>query len=187
MDGKNWSYDFDKDLSAGVSCTFTLKQGLKTLAGKSITGQTHFRFNTGSPAVIATQPYEGDENIDEQQRFIFTLDGDPDEASLIQNVYCSVDGIKERVGIRLITGAEKLDFLKTVGRDNDKRPTVVFDCRRQLSPESRVDIVWGKGVTSKAISQLLKIKKSHTRPNAFFGRVQVHEEDRKHNACPFPG
>ncbi len=185
VDGKNWSYDFDKDLSAGVSCTFTLKQGLKTLAGKSITGQTHFRFNTGGPAVIATQPYEGDENIDEQQRFIFTLDGDPDEASLIQNVYCSVDGIKERVGIRLITGAEKLDFLKTVGRDNDKRPTVVFDCRRQLSPESRVDIVWGKGVTSKSnISTAKDQKIPYKTRTPFSAAFRCMREDPKAQCMP---
>ena len=61
VDGKNWSYDFDKDLPSGVSCTFTLKRGIKTFSGKSMTGKAVFRFNTGGPAVIMTQPYEGDE------------------------------------------------------------------------------------------------------------------------------
>jgi hypothetical protein len=185
VDGKNWSYDFDKDLSAGVSCSFTLKQELKTHTGKSITGQTRFRFNPRGPAVVATQPYEGDENIDEHQRFIFTLDGDPDEASLIQNVYCSVDGIKERVGIRLITGAEKLDFLKTIGRDKDKRPTVVFDCRRQLPPESRVDIVWGKGVTSKSgISTTKDQKILYKTRRPFSATFRCMREDPKAQCMP---
>jgi hypothetical protein len=150
MDGKNWFYDFDKDLPSGVSCTFTIKRGIKTFSGKSMTGKAVFRFNTGGPAVIMTQPYEGDENIDEQQRFVFTLDGDPDEASLSKSVYCSIEGIKERVGIRIITGEEKTNLLKAIHHDKDKRPIIVFDCMRQFPPESRVDIIWGKGVKSKS-------------------------------------
>lgn len=150
MDGKNWFYDFDKDLPSGVSCTFTIKRGIKTFSGKSMIGKAVFRFNTGGPAVIMTQPYEGDENIDEQQRFVFTLDGDPDEASLSKSVYCSIEGIKERVGIRIITGEEKTNLLKAIHQDKDKRPIIVFDCMRQFPPESRVDIIWGKGVKSKS-------------------------------------
>ncbi len=115
-----------------------------------MTGKTVFRFNTGGPAVIMTQPYEGDQNIDEQQRFVFTLDGDPDEASLSKSVYCSIEGIKERVGIRIITGDEKTNLLKAIHQEKDKRPIVVFDCRRQFPPESRIDVIWGKGVKSKS-------------------------------------
>src|SRR4029434_3951019 len=30
-DGRNWVYDFDKDLPAGIRCEFKIKEGLKTL------------------------------------------------------------------------------------------------------------------------------------------------------------
>src|SRR5690242_16266307 len=33
-DPKNWIYDFDRDLPAGVNCEFKVKTDLKTLAGQ---------------------------------------------------------------------------------------------------------------------------------------------------------
>ena len=57
-DGKNWVFDFDKDLPAGFRCTFRLKSGLATLAGKEIEGQREFSFTTGGPAVKRSTPYE---------------------------------------------------------------------------------------------------------------------------------
>ena len=35
-DGKNWIYDFDRDVPAGVKCEFTLKAGLKSLDGVTV-------------------------------------------------------------------------------------------------------------------------------------------------------
>ena len=33
-DGKNWVFDFERDLPAGIRCEFRLKPKLKTLSGK---------------------------------------------------------------------------------------------------------------------------------------------------------
>src|SRR5437773_8059322 len=41
-DMKNWVYDFDRDLPAGVRCTFTLKQGLTALDGSALVGGQRF-------------------------------------------------------------------------------------------------------------------------------------------------
>src|SRR5438105_6826137 len=35
-DMKNWVYDFDRDLPAGVRCTFSLKPGLTSLGGDAL-------------------------------------------------------------------------------------------------------------------------------------------------------
>ena len=67
-DGKNWVYDFDRNLPAGVRCAFKLKPGLKALSGNAIGGQQDFSFSTGGPAIKASIPYEG-EGIDEEQIF----------------------------------------------------------------------------------------------------------------------
>jgi alpha-2-macroglobulin len=150
VDGKSWSYDFDKDLDGGIVCTFTVKPALKALSGKVIGGKGSFAFNTGGPSVIRSEPFEGDEYIDENQRFIVTLDSEPDEASIQQHVYCSVEGIEERIGIRLVTGPEREDFLKAVRHDRDKRPTMVFGCRRTFPAKAVVKIVWGRGIKSKS-------------------------------------
>ncbi|MDD5169467.1 MAG: hypothetical protein PHN75_11670, partial [Syntrophales bacterium] len=75
VDGRNWSYDFDRSLPAGVVCEFTLKPSLKDLAGKELTGRKNYRFSTGGPAVKQVRPWEGAENIDENQLFVLLLDG----------------------------------------------------------------------------------------------------------------
>src|SRR5512137_2422507 len=59
IDGKNWSFDFARDLPAGIICEFSLKPGIKTLSGKAITGKNVFSFSTGGPAVRGTNPWEG--------------------------------------------------------------------------------------------------------------------------------
>ena len=150
VDGRNWSYDFDRDLDAGVRCTFSLKPALKTLSGRAVEGGRNFAFNTGGPTVIRSNPYEGNEYIDEKQRFIVTLDGEADEKSIEPNVYCSIEGIRERVGVRLVSGAEKEDFLRAVKHGKGKEPALVFDCRRVFPPKAVVKIIWGKGVASKS-------------------------------------
>ena len=55
-DGRKWVYDFDDDLKAGVECIFTLRAGLKTLGGNTITGERVFSFNTGGPQVTEADP-----------------------------------------------------------------------------------------------------------------------------------
>ncbi|OPY70174.1 MAG: hypothetical protein A4E57_00702 [Syntrophorhabdaceae bacterium PtaU1.Bin034] len=150
VDGKNWSYDFERDLPAGVVCTFTLKPAVKTLSGKPLTGQKQFTFTTGGPSVIDSEPFEGDESIDENQRFVFTLDAEADEKTVSERVYCSVEGIQERVGIRLITGKEKDDLFAAIKHRKGRGPTVVFECRRTFPQEAVVKVVWGKGVRSKS-------------------------------------
>src|SRR5262245_60043193 len=41
-DGRNWVYDFEADLPAGVSCSFRLRTGLSALDGRALTGTTTF-------------------------------------------------------------------------------------------------------------------------------------------------
>ena len=93
-DGKNWVFDFEKDLPAGIRCEFRLKSGLKTLSGKEMTGQKVFSFSTGGPAIKSSVPYEGAQSLDEEQIFVLTVDAEPDEASVIQNVSFSIEGIQ---------------------------------------------------------------------------------------------
>src|SRR5262245_57330476 len=41
-DPRNWVYDFDEDLPAGLQCTFTLRAQLKTAAGGALSGKRTF-------------------------------------------------------------------------------------------------------------------------------------------------
>ncbi len=149
-DGKNWIYDFDRNLPAGVRCAFKLKPGLKALSGNEIGGQQHFSFSTGGPAIKASIPYEGEE-IDEEQIFVLTLDAEPDRDSVLQNVTFSVEGIQDQVGIRIVEGKEREQIFKSLFRHRRPPfPPMVFVQSKQRFPnETKVALVWGKGVMSK--------------------------------------
>lgn len=149
IDGKNWSYDFSRDIPAGVVCEFTLKPDLKTLSGKSIKGQRRFSFSTGGPAIKESYPYDGSEYIDENQIFILMLDVEPKNESVVSNVYFSVEGINERVGVRILKGEERERILKVSGRNRGKDiPKVVIQSRQSFPNNSVVRLIWGKGVMS---------------------------------------
>jgi hypothetical protein len=102
-DGRNWVYDFEQDLPAGVSCSFKLKSNLQGVAGLAVTASQSYAFNTGGPAILQRLPGEW-EPVDENQIFILGLDAPAKPESILKNVWCSVDGINEPVPVKLITG-----------------------------------------------------------------------------------
>ena len=172
-DATNWAYDFDEDLDAGVSCRFNLKPGLKALDGSSLVGMRDFRFNTGGPAIVASLPREGWSEIDEEQIFILHLDAPATPISIETNAYCAVDGIEERIPVRVLTGAERTAVLaqrKALGydymqllwksgattdvrvrnRSMEKRDEVisVVRCQRRLPPATKVLLQWSAGIAT---------------------------------------
>lgn len=147
-DGKNWIYDFDRDLPAGVTCEFTLKAGFKTVAGRAISGQQQFSFSTGGPAIKMSYPSEGS-GIDEDQAFILLLDAEATEDSVLTNVSCSVEGINERVGVKIVKGDEKENIIRNnLDSSNKDLPAVIVQCRQNFPNDSDVRLIWGRGVSS---------------------------------------
>ncbi len=102
-DGRNWVYDFEQDLPAGVSCSFKLKANLKSVAGDAVTASQSYAFNTGGPAILQQLPNQW-ESIDENQIFILGLDAPAKPETIVKNVWCSVEGINEPIPVQLITG-----------------------------------------------------------------------------------
>ena len=150
VDSRNWAYDFARDLPAGVQCTFRISPGLTSLAGKAIAGQQVYAFSTGGPAIRSSVPNEGNEWIDEEQAFLLRLDAEPTEASVLQHVSFSVEGIPERIGIRLIAGKEREEILKMRYQGPAAEPIVILQATRRFPNGARVNLVWGKGVTSQS-------------------------------------
>src|SRR5438067_671333 len=109
-DMKNWVYDFDYDLPAGVRCTFTLKPGLTALDGSALVAGARFEFTTGGPAIVRSLPYEG-ARIDEHQMFILGLDAPVAVESVATNAYCLAAGVNENIVVRLVTGEERKTIL----------------------------------------------------------------------------
>ncbi|MBI4345959.1 MAG: alpha-2-macroglobulin, partial [Elusimicrobia bacterium] len=155
-DPRHWVFDFDRDLPAGVQCEFTLKEGLTTLSGAELTGQRSFSFSTGGPSVRASRPYQGG-RVDEDQMFVLTLDAEPDPKSVEENVSISIEGLAQRVEVRIVTGAERERVLKAAGPDSywseeedgpraEPLPRLVLQAKQAFPPDTRLTLVWGKGV-----------------------------------------
>jgi len=148
VDGRDWAYDFARDLPAGVRCTFRLRAGAATLAGRPVGGQREFRFSTGGPAIRSSIPREGHQWIDEDQAFVLLLDVEATEASVLEHVAVAVEGLPERVGVRILTGEAREAILKARLRKSPAEPVLVLQARQRFPSGAAVNLVWAKGVTS---------------------------------------
>jgi uncharacterized protein YfaS (alpha-2-macroglobulin family) len=168
-DARNWLYDFDADLSAGLKCNFSTSPKLKALSGKALSPAS-FDFSTGGPAIRESWPGEGVEHVDEDQVFLLGLDAVPDMASVREHAYCRTTGLGERVPLQLIEGKEReqilaeqkgkasqfflvlnkrarLGLLAVKDKRLDDAPlALVARCGRKLAAGSEVVIVWGAGI-----------------------------------------
>jgi alpha-2-macroglobulin len=152
VDSVNWSYDFERDLPAGIRCEFNLRDDLKSLAGSAITGQRRFQFSSGGPAIVQSSPYQGSESISDDQIFVLELNGPTVESSVLSNVSFSVKGISEKVGIRIVSGQEKEEILNALYplRYHRKRPDnlLLIQAKQKFPAKSLVNLIWGAGVLS---------------------------------------
>ncbi len=150
IDARTWSYDFDRDLPGGVACRFTLKAGTKTLAGTPVAADTGFSFSTGGPSILRSNPYEGDTTIDEKQIFVLYLDAEPAQETLLKNVWFSVSGVGERVGVTMVSGKEREQVLKALRYRKDEGNVVTLRAKQAFPPSAKIRLVWGKGIAAKS-------------------------------------
>ncbi|MBF0162441.1 MAG: alpha-2-macroglobulin [Magnetococcales bacterium] len=110
-DNRNWTYTFDRILPAGLSCTFTQRPGLQSLNGTPVVGEGRYTLSTGGPAIIFSLP-DDRRSISEEQLFVLGLNAPVDWSSVPENIYCDIEGIGEKVKMRLLTGQERLEALR---------------------------------------------------------------------------
>ena len=151
LNERQWTFQFHNDLPPGVSCTLQARPGLASLAGQPMTGSTPFRFNTGGPFVRQIRPGTW-QRIEEDQHFVLELNGPATSSSVQAGVWCAVDGLGERVPVRLIGGPDRIAILTSLHLDKAaaKEPQrfVTMACNRRLTPDTGVQIVYGKGVAT---------------------------------------
>lgn len=209
-DARNWVYDFAADLPGGLSCRFTLRPGITALDGTAVTGPRAFSFDTGGPAIRASFPYSGWEEIDEDQVFLLRLDAPVEPATVLKHAHCVVDGLREQIPLELLTGAAREQILaqraalgyayyqllwkdgrQSAARVRDRSleaeeaQIAVLRCRRQLPPATRVMLVWGAGIAAPggvatAADQTLAFR---VRP-AFTVRVECERANAEAGCLP---
>ncbi|MGZ6228668.1 MAG: hypothetical protein ACXWNE_11090, partial [Candidatus Binataceae bacterium] len=148
IDSRQWSYDFDQDLPAGVRCTFTLAPGLKTLKGAALESHPPFIFDTGGPAVIETRPWMGDSGIDEHQAFVLVLDAEPVERTVLDHAEFAVKGMPQRVGATIMSGADRDLLLKRFSDFINHRPAIILHARQEFPDNADIKLIWGKGIAT---------------------------------------
>ena len=161
---REWAYEFERDLPPGVSCTVQVRAGFKSPKGDELAtassapkSSSSYKFNTGGPFVRSIRPYPGG-RIDEEQFFVLQLNGAATLASVQANVWCAVDGLGERVPVKLIDGTDRALLLKSQGLEKaaaaDPLSFVTLACNRRLTPSANVQLVYGKGVATPALASV---------------------------------
>ncbi len=172
VDPTTYVWEYDHALPGGLSCKAELKDDLKTLAGREVTGTRSFPIDTGGPFVRAILPTSGSESeIEEDQAFFVATNGPVDRASIAADAYCTVDGIGERIAVDLlppetaenvltkINRWERHNFLENAGQPGDLpddakaraetlSAIVALKCRRPLPPGRDMALVWAGAIHS---------------------------------------
>ena len=148
---REWVFDFKQALPPGVRCTAQLVAGYKSPAGTAVTGAASYQFQTGGPAVLDMAP-DTYEQIDEEQYFALRLSGPATVQSLQQHMWCTAEGVGERIPVRLIEGKERDELLKHRGWDKAaaKNPLqyATLACNRRLTAGTTMKLVFGAGIAT---------------------------------------
>ena len=148
-----WLYDFAQALPPGTRCVVKVKDDWKP-SSPLTGGQREFTFNTGGPTVTRIEPSEGSQ-LAEDQFFALRLNGPVVESTVLANAWCEVEGIGERIGVRVIAGDERAQWLKARRLDGSKSAAaaeriLLLACKRPLPFGAAARLVWGKGIGAAA-------------------------------------
>jgi len=155
-----WVFQFENNLPPGLRCTVKLRNGFVSSKGVAITADPSrpggYQFNTGGPAVLSIWPYPNnpDQPIEEEQFYVLRLNGAVTLQSIQSNVWCSVQGLGERVPVKLLDGSQRAQLLESQGFTKaaaaEPLRFVTLACNRRLTPSADVQVVYGKGVRTPA-------------------------------------
>lgn len=147
---RTWTHTFETDVPPGVRCVAEPSPGWQpSVAGAGTWQGRPVRFQTGGPAVVRLSPSGGD--IHEDATFLLRLNGRVDEPSVLAHARCEVEGIGERIPVRLLGGDTRAAVLRQqhVPAEQADR-TLLLACQRPLPPGARMRLVWGQGIASPA-------------------------------------
>ena len=85
VDQQTFVHEFASALPGGVTCKFTLRDGLKSLSGYEVQGQRAFTVDSGGPIARGVLPSRYGSEIEEDQVFLVAANLAPDRASVAAN------------------------------------------------------------------------------------------------------
>jgi uncharacterized protein YfaS (alpha-2-macroglobulin family) len=151
LNDRQWVFDFENDLPPGVRCALQVVPTFQSPKSQAIGGKASYAFSTGGPFIQNLRPASY-QRIDEEQYFVLQLNGPATLQSIREHVWCAVDGLGERVPVRLIDGTERTALLKSMNLDKaataDPLRIATLACNRRLTPASKLQLVYGQGVAT---------------------------------------
>ena len=150
---REWALDLRQPLAAGQRCSLKVAPGFAPLGGP-LAGSTEFVFSTGAPVVLSAQPWPG-QRIEEDQHFLLRLNGAPNLATVKTAAWCEVEGLGERIPVRLLEGAAGTEALKQLRRETGPGHLVLLACQRPLPADAKVRLIWGPGIAAADQPQLV--------------------------------
>ncbi|MBK6556788.1 MAG: hypothetical protein IPG16_06060 [Comamonadaceae bacterium] len=178
---REWAFQFAQDLPPGVHCTLQPRADFKSSKGEPLSAAVTYTFNTGGPFVQHIRPgtYQ---RIEEEQHFLMQLNGAATPASLQANVWCALDGLGERVPVRLIDGAARAALLASQGLEKaaakDPLRYVALACARRFTPASKVQIVFERAWRRPAACPIGGKALCLHGARAVFGEFQLRARER---------
>ena len=145
---RTWLYDFREPLPPGTRCTLNARSDWKPSQG-ALTGRTEFTFQTGGPAVARVEPSAGS-TVEEEQHFLLHVTGPVMETSVAGHAWCEVEGIGERIPVRVVTGLPRDDLIKARKLGKTVPRLLLLACQRPLPNDTKLRLVWGAGIAVQA-------------------------------------
>ncbi|MEX8518566.1 MAG: alpha-2-macroglobulin [Leptothrix sp. (in: b-proteobacteria)] len=148
IDARSWAWQLDRPLQPGERCSFKPDPAFRDLAGAPLSAGGRLEFFASGPWPRSVFPRPGSP-IDEEQAFIINAGGPLKAASVQQQMWCEADGVGQRIGVRLLSDADRNAVLeqirRTSGMDFGPEP-LVLQCAERLPAGAKMRLVWGKGI-----------------------------------------
>ncbi|MEZ5606832.1 MAG: MG2 domain-containing protein [Burkholderiaceae bacterium] len=188
VSAQQWVFDFAADLPPGVRCQVSTVPGFKSPSGAALTGATSYQFNTGGPFVQHIWP-DTHQPIEEEQTFVLRLNGAATPDSARAHIACLADGLGERVPVQLVDGAPRAAILKALGLDKAAQAEplryLTLACNRRLTPATRMQLVYGKGVaTPSGVANLVERRFAFTVREPFTASTTCERENAQAACMP---
>ncbi len=90
----------------------------------------------------------GSGDIDEHQAFILVLDAEPVEQTVLDHAEFAVQGMPQRVGANIVSGADRDLLLKRFDDFINHRPAIILQARQAFPDNADVKLIWGKGIAT---------------------------------------
>ncbi|MCV2367633.1 alpha-2-macroglobulin family protein [Roseateles oligotrophus] len=140
---REWLFDLNEPLAAGLKCQILLKDDFKPIAS-AITGPREFAFGTGAAIVLQTWPWSGSQ-IEEDQHFLLKLNGGLSAAEVAKRAWCEVEGLGERLPALIADDAARAAVMKSQRIVKNIERHWLLHCQRPLPAGAKLNLVWSHG------------------------------------------